>query len=119
MNLRGRTQNYSKIGPNGGPAFEGMAEQHLVVNGYRQIVANHRRQYPHQVKFANAGEWCDRHCSHKAREIMPGPLVQWFEGAGDGVWVYGFKTAEQAAAFKGLSESCGIDWSVPASDQPP
>jgi hypothetical protein len=85
MNLRGRTQNYSKTGPNGGPAFEGMAGQHLVVSGCRQIVANHRRQYPHQVKFANAGELCDRHCSHKAREIMPGPLVQWCRRSGLGL----------------------------------
>jgi len=72
-----------------------------VTRTYRQIVANHQRQYPHQVKLANAGDWRDRHCSHKAREIMSGPLVQWFEG---GLWVYGFKTAEQAAAFKAWSE---------------
>jgi hypothetical protein len=58
----------------------------------------------------------DRHSAFKARAIMPGPLVQWFEG---GLWVYGFETAEQAAAFKAWSESCGIDWSVPASEQPP
>ncbi len=51
-----------------------------VTRTYRQIVADHRRQYPYQVKLANAGVWRDRHCSHKAREIMPGPLVQWFEG---------------------------------------
>jgi len=75
--------------------------------------------YPHQVKLANAGDWRDRHCNHKAREIMPGPLVRWFEDAGDRLWVYGFKTAEQAAAFKAWSESCGIDWNVPASEQPP
>jgi hypothetical protein len=83
---------------------------------YRQIVADHRRHYPHQVKLANAGDWRDRHCSHKAREIMSGPLVQWFEG---GLWVYGFKTAEQAAAFKAWSESCSIDWAVPPAEQPP
>jgi hypothetical protein len=57
-----------------------MAEQHVAASGYRYIVADHRRQYPYQVKLANAGEWRDRHCSHKAREIVSGPLVQWFEG---------------------------------------
>jgi hypothetical protein len=84
---------------------------------YHQIVADHRRQYPHQVKLANAGAWRDRHSAAKARELMRGPLVQWFEGHGDRLWVYGFKTAEQAAAFKGWSESCGIDWSVPPDEQ--
>jgi hypothetical protein len=87
-----------------------------VLRTYRQIVADHRRQYPHQVKLANAGDCRDRHCSHKAREIMFGPLVQWFEG---GLWVYGFKTAEQAAAFKAWSQSCSIDWAVPPAEQPP
>jgi hypothetical protein len=95
-----------------------MTEQHVAVSGYRQSVANHRRQYPYQVNLANAGEWRDRHCSHEAHEIMPGPLVQWLEDAGDRLWVYGFNTAAQAAAFKTWSESCGIDWSVPASEQP-
>jgi hypothetical protein len=57
-----------------------MAEQHVAASGYRYIVADHRRQYPYQVKLANAGEWRYRHCSHKAREIVSGPLVQWFEG---------------------------------------
>jgi hypothetical protein len=72
------------------------------------------------VKLANAGGWRTSHCTHRAREIMSGPLVQWFEGPdNDRPWVYGFKTAEQAAAFKAGSESCGIDWSVPASEQPP
>ena len=85
---------------------------------YRQIVADHRRHYPHQVKLANAGDWRDRHCSHKAREIMPGPLAQWFEGHGDRLWVYGFETVEQATSFKAWSETCGIDWSVPPAEQP-
>ena len=87
-----------------------------VTRTYRQIVADHRRHCPHQVKLANAGDWRDRHSTHKAREISGSPLVQWFE---HGVWVYGFKTAKQAAAFKAWSESCGIDWSVPPSEQPP
>ena len=79
MNLEGRAQNYSKTGPNGGPVFEGMAEQHVAATGYRYIVADHRRQYPYQVKLANAGEWRDRPCSPKAREIVsgpPGPMVR-------------------------------------------
>jgi hypothetical protein len=88
-----------------------------VTRTYRQIVADHRRHYPHQVRLTNAGGgWRDRHSAYKAREIMSGPLVQRFEG---GLWVYGFKTVEQAAAFKAWSESCGIDWSVPACEQPP
>jgi hypothetical protein len=89
-----------------------------VTRTYRQIVADHRRRYPHQVKLANAGGWRDRHCTHKAREIVAGPLVQWFEGPdNDRRWVYGFETPEQAAAFKAWSESCGIDWAVPPDEQ--
>jgi hypothetical protein len=88
----------------------------IMTRRYHHIVADHRRQYPHQVKLANAGDWRDRHSTHKAREISGSPLVQWFE---DGLWVYGFKTAEQAAAFKAWSESSGIDWGVPPSEQPP
>jgi hypothetical protein len=91
-----------------------------VTRTYRQIVADHQRQYPHQVKLANAGDWRDRHCSHKAREIMSGPLVKWVEGPyHDRRGVYGFKAPEQATAFKAWSESCGIDWTVPPTEQPP
>jgi hypothetical protein len=91
-----------------------------VTRTYRQIVADHRRHYPHQVRLTNAGGWRDRYSAHKAREIMSGPLVQWFEGPDKyRRWVYGFKTAEQAAAFRTWSENCGIDGSVPASEQPP
>ncbi len=46
---------------------------------------------------------------------MPGPLVMWFE---DGRTFYGFKTAEQAAAFTVWSQTSGIDWSVSPHDQP-
>jgi hypothetical protein len=31
-----------------------------VTRTYRQIVADHRRHCPHQVKLANAGDWRDR-----------------------------------------------------------
>jgi len=76
----------------------------------RQIVADHRCHYPHQVKLADAGGWRDRHCAHKAREIMSGPLIQWFEGPdNDRRWVYGFQAAEEAAAFRALLGGCGID----------
>jgi hypothetical protein len=68
----------------------------------------------------SSGGWRDWHSAQKARAIMPGERAQWFEGSDDDRrWVYGFKTAEQAAAFKAWSESCGIDWSVPVSEQPP
>jgi hypothetical protein len=43
--------------------------------------------------------------------------AHWSSGSRAG-WVYCFKTAQQAAAFKAWSEFCGIDWSVPASEQP-
>ena len=86
---------------------------------YRQIFADHQRHYPHQVRLANGGDWRDRHSTHKAREISGGPLVQWFEGHGERLWVYGFKKANQAVAFRAWSENCGIDWSVPPSEQPP
>jgi len=71
---------------------------------YRHIVADYRRQYPHEVKLAHAGDWRARHCTHKAREIMPGPVVQWFEGHGDRLWVYGFKTEGDAVLGCPLGE---------------
>ena len=80
---------------------------------YRHTVADQRRRYPHQVKLANGGGWRDRLCAHKAREVMPGPLVQWFEGPGsDRLWTYGFKTSAQAATFRAWSKNCGINWRV-------
>lgn len=45
--------------------------------------------------------------------------IAWFEGPDtDQRWVYGFKTAEQSAAFKAWSVSCDIDWSVRPDEQP-
>jgi hypothetical protein len=51
------------------------------------------------------------------------PLVLWFE---NGRSVYGFATAEQAAAFRHWVDTCGIDWStrprdgpIPDFEQPP
>lgn len=43
----------------------------------------------------------------------------WYEKA-DGVtlFVYGFRSAEHAAAFKAWTVSAGIDWSVEPRQQP-
>jgi len=56
----------------------------------------------------------DRHCrAHYA--ATGGRLVLWFE---NGQTVYGFKTAEQAAAFKHWIDTCGIDWTKGPRDGP-
>jgi hypothetical protein len=42
--------------------------------------------------------------------------VLWFE---DGKKLYGFKSAEQAAAFKAWVDTCGIDWKDPRDEPVP
>lgn len=57
----------------------------------------------------NAREWRDKVLDRAHFAATGGLLVHWFE---DGEKVYGFKTAEQAAAFKRWVETCGIDWTT-------
>jgi hypothetical protein len=35
------------------------------------------------VKLVNGDDWCDRHSTHKAREISSGPMLQWLDGHGE------------------------------------
>jgi hypothetical protein len=95
-----------------------------VSRAYRKIIADYRHQYPHTVTVENGGEWREQYLSRAHYAATQGPLVQWYE---DDRKIYGFKSAEQAAAFKHWVDTCGIDWStlpersgpIPEFDKPP
>ena len=87
----------------------------MASRSYKKLVAQHRRDYPHAVTVQNAREWRDKVLDRAHFAATGGLLVQWFE---DGEKVYGFKTAEQAAAFKRWVETCGIDWTTDPRDGP-
>jgi hypothetical protein len=62
----------------------------------------------------NTGDWRFDHCSRAHWQATGGPLV-WHE---DGFSIFGFKTADQAAAFQRWAETCGIDWTVEPRARP-
>jgi len=76
---------------------------------YSRIVAEYHRQYPHQVRLRNTGDWRFDHCSRAHYQITRGVLAWWHE---EGASMFGFKTADQAAAFQRWADTCGIDWNV-------
>jgi hypothetical protein len=82
---------------------------------YRKIVADYHREFPHQVGLRHTGDWRSDHCSRAHYHATGGPLVWWHE---DGFSVYGFKTADQPAAFQRWADTCGIDWAVEPRAQP-
>jgi hypothetical protein len=93
-----------------------------VSHSYRNIVAQYHRDYPHQVPVQNGDDWREEYLSRAHYAATGGALVQWYE---DGVKVYGFKSADQAAAFKHWVDTCGIDWTtrpragpIPKFDKP-
>lgn len=69
---------------------------------YRKILADYHRQFPHQVRLRNTGDWRFDHCSRAHYQFS----------------VFGFKTAEQAAAFQRWTDTSGIDWSIELRAQP-
>ena len=76
---------------------------------YRKLVADHHREFPHQVRLKNTGDWRSDHCSRAHYQATGGPLVWWHEG---GFSVYGFKRADQAAEFQHWADTCGIDRTI-------
>jgi hypothetical protein len=82
---------------------------------YRKIVADYHRQYPHQVRLPNTGDWRSDHTGRAHYQVTRDRLVWWHE---DGLSVFGFKTADQAAAFQHWADTCGIDWTVDPRAQP-
>lgn len=82
----------------------------------RRIVADYHRQYPHQVRLPNTGDWRFDHCSRAHYQVTGGRLVWWHE---DGASMFGFTTTDQAAAFQRWAETCGIDWTLEPRAQPP
>jgi hypothetical protein len=87
----------------------------MASRSYRQIVEQYHRDYRHTVSVQNGDDWRDHYLSRAHYAATNGPLVLWFE---DGKHVFGFKTAEQAAAFKRWVDTCGIDWSTRPRDGP-
>ena len=76
---------------------------------YRKIVADYRRNYLHQVVVRNGDDWRGQYLDDQHYAVTGGPLVLWYQEDGK---VYGFKSADQAAAFKAWVDTCGIDWST-------
>jgi hypothetical protein len=87
----------------------------MASRSYAKMVAQYHREYPHQVAVINGNEWRDKALSNQHYAVTQGPLMQWFE---DGKKVYGFASAEQAAAFKAWVDTCGIDWSTDPREGP-
>jgi hypothetical protein len=87
-----------------------------VSQSYRKLVADYQRQYPHQVRLKNAGDWRSDHTGRAHYQVTGGPLVWWHEGTGESI--FGFKTPEKAAAFQHWADTCGIDWTVEPRAQP-
>ena len=83
---------------------------------YRKMVAEYQRQYSHQVRLRNTGDWRFDHCSRAHYQVAGGNLVWWHEGTGESI--FGFKTADQAAAFQRWADTCGINWTVEPRAQP-
>jgi hypothetical protein len=79
------------------------------------LVARYHRVYPHHVAVINGNEWRDKALRNLHYAVTHGPLVLWFE---DGKKVYGFTSAEQAAAFKAWVDTCVIDWTADPRDGP-
>jgi hypothetical protein len=46
---------------------------------YRKIIAEYHRQYPHQARLQNTGDWRFDHCSRTHYHVMAGNLVWWYE----------------------------------------
>jgi hypothetical protein len=82
---------------------------------YRRIIADCHRQYPHTVRLRNTDDWHFDYCSRAHYQATGGNLVWWHE---DSLSVFGFKTAEQATAFRRWADTCGIDWTVEPRAQP-
>jgi hypothetical protein len=61
------------------------------------------------VRLQNTCDWRFDHCSRAHYQATGGLLVWWHE---EGASVFGFKTADQAAAFQRWAETCGIDWMI-------
>ena len=83
---------------------------------YRKMVAEYQRQYPHQVRLRNTGDWRFDHCSRAHYQVTHSHLDWWHEGTDESI--FGFTSAEQAAGFKRWADTCGIDWTVEPRAQP-
>lgn len=87
-----------------------------MARSYRSIVRDYQRQYAHQVRLRNTGDWRSDHTGRAHYMVTGGPLVWWHEGTDESI--FGFATAEQAAAFQRWADTCGIDWTVEPRAQP-
>jgi hypothetical protein len=72
------------------------------------------REFPHQVRLAHADQWRGCHTGHAVCHLDASAYLRWTDG---GVFLFGFKNVDDARAFKAWSDTCGIDWSLPANEQ--
>ena len=82
---------------------------------WRVTIDELARDFPHQVRLVHADLWRSCHTGHAVCHLDANAYRRWSEG--DAVFVFGFKSADDAAVFKAWSDSCGIDWSLPADEQ--
>ena len=72
------------------------------------------REFPHQVRLTHADQWRGCHTGHAVHHLDASTYRRWAEGD---VFIFGFKSADDAGAFKAWADTCGIDWSLPADEQ--
>jgi hypothetical protein len=82
---------------------------------WRVTIEELARDFPHQVRLTHADIWRSCHIGHAVHHLDANAYRRWSEG--DAVFVFGFKSADDAAAFKAWSAACGIDWRLPADEQ--
>jgi hypothetical protein len=82
---------------------------------WRVTIEELAHEFPHQVRLTHADLWRSCHTGHAVYHLDANAYRRWSEG--EAVFVFGFKTADDAAAFKAWSETCGIDWTLPADEQ--
>jgi hypothetical protein len=76
---------------------------------------NYAREFPHQVRLANAGGWRTDHTSAALRSVEPRSVQWWTEGSdvdGSSTSVWGFLRLEDCIWFELWATSSGIDWAV-------
>jgi hypothetical protein len=81
---------------------------------WRVTIGELARDFPHQVRLLHADLWRSCHTGHAVHHLDANAYRRWADG---GFFVFGFKSADDAAAFRAWSDTCGIDWNLPADEQ--
>lgn len=94
----------------------------MVRRSWRRTTRQYAEAYPHHVVLRHTDYWRSAHLSYALAHLQHGRYRWWTEGshaAGDVVSVWGFLDIEDAVTFEMWATSSGIDWNVPALEQPP